>query len=73
MQEGTITRGDRINYADAEKNVLFECKVVHIYRDGHEIVWATPVTDGNEPGYEVHIKGRTSGDFSVGNYLLSIK
>jgi len=73
MQEGTITRGDRVYYADTEKNVLFECRVVHIYRDGHEIVWATPVHDGNDPGYEVHIKGRTSEEFAAGNYLLSKK
>ena len=71
VEEGTITRGDRVNYTDADKNVIFECKASHIYRDGHEVVWATPVFDGNDPGYEVHIKKHATSEFQIGNYLRS--
>lgn len=71
MEEGTITRGDTINYTDADGNMIFDCKASHIYRDGHEIVWATPVNDGNDPGYEVHIKKHKSSEFEAGNYFKS--
>lgn len=71
MEKGTISRGDRVNYIDESDNVQFSCKIAHLFRDGHEIVWATPVEDGNEPGYEIHVKGRSGTDFKIGCCLHS--
>jgi hypothetical protein len=71
MEAGTIARGDLVCCTDGNGELLFECRASRFYHDGREIVWATPVKDGNDPGYEIHIKGRVSSDFRTGNQLRS--
>jgi len=73
MLEGTIARGDKVRYSDANNKTIFECKAAHIYREGREIVWATPVEDDGDDVYEFHLRGRTGSEFTVGNYLQSSK
>ena len=69
MLKGTIARGDRVTCTCSDGTSLFDCKIAHFYRDKHEIVWATPVEDGIDPGYEIHIKGQSAKDFSIGCHL----
>lgn len=72
MEEGTISRGDRVIYADEFHEPISKCKMAHVYRDGREIVWAVPIEEAGE-SYEVHIKGGKAEDYVAGNFFLSIK
>ncbi|MGE4353390.1 MAG: hypothetical protein AB7D36_04830 [Oscillospiraceae bacterium] len=71
MERGTLTRGDRVTYADESHEPIFTCKIAHIYKNGREIVWATPGDEEDDLGYEFHIKGQTADNFAIGNFLLT--